>query len=123
MSSTGIMALAASALAIGIAAVGASAYTDAQRVADELTLLDRQTIQKAYGISDLVWDCAADVLSDKTVDDLVVFIESEVPTAGTPEETSLVTQIKECIYKDPFGWHGTENEWAIELLEIEKWEK
>jgi len=74
------------------------------------------------GVSDLVYDCVTDVLQGEDVEGIVDFIENEAPTAGTPEETQNAKAIKECVYQDPFGWHGTENEWAIELLETDTWE-
>jgi hypothetical protein len=121
MSTTGITAIAALALIGAAAILGPQAIQDAELSVANYELPTLETIKKAYGISDLVWDCAADALSGKDVDGLVTFIESEVPTAGTPEETPLAGQLKACVYQDPFGWHGTENEWAIELLNTEEW--
>lgn len=74
------------------------------------------------GVSDLVYDCVNDVLQGENSEGIVNFIENEAHTAGTPEETLRASEIKQCIYQDPFGWHGTENEWAIELLETDTWE-
>lgn len=119
-----ITAIAAGAIAIGMATFGAEAFTLAEETAESLGSMDKSTIQEAYGISDLVYNCVENAFEEnnkKNVDDLVSFIELEASTAGTENETPLASEIKACIYQDPFGWHGTENEWAIELLETEEW--
>lgn len=115
-----ITAIAAGALALGMATYGAQAFQNAEAVAQELGNLQIQTIQKAYGISDLVYDCVKDVLGTDA-DNIIRFIETEAQTTGTDAETETASKIKQCIYQDPFGWHGTENEWAIELLNTEEW--
>jgi len=123
--SNSITAIAAAALAIGISTYGIEAYKDAQEVANQLGSVEINTIKKAYGISDLVYNCVEEAFKKENknnVDDLVAFIELEAQTAGTENETQLAAEIKACVYQDPFGWHGTENEWAIELLDTESWE-
>jgi len=121
MSTTGITAIATMAVLTATAILGSQAIQDAEQLAASYEMPSLDTIKKAYGISDLVWDCAADALSGKDVDGLVTFIETEASTAGTEQETELSGKLKECVYQDPFGWHGTENDWAIELLNTEEW--
>lgn len=121
MSTTGIMTVATMAVLTATAILGSQAILDAEELVSNYEIPSKATIMKAYGISDLVWDCAADALSGKDVDGLVNFIETEAPTAGTETETELAAKLKACVYQDPFGWHGTENEWAIELLNTEEW--
>jgi hypothetical protein len=115
-----ITAIAAAALAVGITTYGVQAFQTAEEVAQELGSLQIETVKKAYGISDLVYNCVEDVLGTDA-DNIIRFIETEAQTTGTDAETETATQIKQCIYQDPFGWHGTENEWAIELLNTDEW--
>jgi hypothetical protein len=119
-----ITQIAAGALVLGIGSSGAHAYLESRDTAKQLGGMDIQVIKKAYGISDLVYDCVYETFASKNklnVDDIVNFIENETSTAGSELETPMAKTIKECIYQDPFGWHGTGNEWAIPLLETESW--
>lgn len=90
------------------------------------TLLDdmpAKEFARMNGISEIVYDCAFDVLQDKNVEELVQFIEVDAVAAADGEFSETAALLRECVYLDPLGWHGTENEWAIELLEIDKWER
>jgi hypothetical protein len=116
------IALLASAAAVAaLVPFGIQGIQETGKVIASYELPTKQVLQKAYGISDLVWDCVNDELQGKSAEELLLFIEEEASTAGTTEETALAGSIKECVYLDPFGWHGTENEWAIYLLKTEEW--
>lgn len=110
-----VEAIAALALATSITTAGFVGY------ADPFSGVEGETLRAQLGISKPVYDCATDVLAGKDVDGLVAFIENEAATAGGPEETPTAKALRYCVYKDPFGWYGTENEWAIELLHTETW--
>jgi hypothetical protein len=88
-----------------------------------LDTLEAKEFARLNGISEIVYDCAFDLLKDKSVEELVGFIENDIPQTDTLTEPTLVSAVRECIYLDPLGWHGTPNEWAIELLETDKWER
>lgn len=116
----GILALM---LASGMALGGAVLASDGLSLE---TMLDNTTAKefaRLNGISEIVYDCAYNLLKDESVDSLVSLIEDQQLPLEEQGRPSLTTAVRECIYLDPLGWHGTENEWAIELLEIEKWER
>jgi hypothetical protein len=111
-------------LAITIAGTGV-AYANLDNLSVE-TALDSMSVKefaRMNGISELVYNCAADVLAGKTAEELVEFIQSDAVSAGAGDFSPTASALKECIYLDPLGWHGTENEWAIELLQTDKWER
>lgn len=96
---------------------------------DDLTVptaLDNMSAKefaRMNGISEIVYDCAADVLAGKTGEELVEFIQVDAVKASEGDFSPTASALRECIYLDPLGWHGTENEWAIELLNTDEWER
>jgi hypothetical protein len=110
-------------LSSGMGLIGSVALLQGFTDSDPLNGITAKEFARLNGISEIVYDCAYDLLKDKSEAELIDFIENDAIKAGTIEEPILVGSVRECIYLDPFGWHGTPNEWAIELLEIEKWER
>jgi hypothetical protein len=96
---------------------------------DDLTIptaldsVSAKEFAKMNGISELVYDCAVEALSDRSVEELVDFIQVDAVNASTGDFSPSASALRECIYLDPLGWHGTENEWAIELLNTDEWER
>jgi hypothetical protein len=86
-------------------------------VPSPLDTMDPREFARQAGVSNLVYDCAEKVLEGKSVDELVLFIENEAATAGTPEETPTAAALKECVMLDPLGWAGTDMEQHIPLLQ------
>ena len=78
---------------------------------------------KMNGISEIVYDCATDVLAGKDAEGLIEFIQNDAVNAGLGDFSPTASALRECVYLDPLGWHGTDNEWAIELLNTDEWER
>lgn len=99
----------ASAMVLGLSATVAAG-------ADSLTQADASAWLQQAGISQLVQDCAAPILASKDATELETLIRSMDPAnadaAGSPE----VAALQACAMKDPFGWAGTDQEWAIPLV-------
>lgn len=97
-------------------AVSGTIYITAPLGAD----IEHKELLKQAGISELVYDCAAGVLNGKTSEELVSFIETDIPQVNTEGETETVSALEECVMQDPLGWHGTDKEQFIPLLGLEE---
>jgi len=106
--STGIEAVAAGALAVIIGTIGVQAANEFQ---DPFAGKTGQELRQQMGISDLVYECAEKVLEGKDVDGLVTIIEN------IKENNPTNQALAQCVAQDPFGWAGTEKEWALDLLD------
>jgi len=107
-------------MTISVATISFNEMQDS--IPDPFANMTISEFNQMVGVSDVVYDCVTDVLKNDDAESIIAFIETEAATAGTPSETPKAEAIKQCVYQDPFGWHGTENEWAIELLETDTWE-
>lgn len=96
-------------VAAGLVGVGTG---EALQVSDGIKLGE---LLQAAGISEPVYRCAQGVLAGKDADSLVSLIEASA-TSGTADETPTQARLRECVMADPFGWAGTDQEWAIGLL-------
>lgn len=106
--STGIEAIAAAALAVIIGTVGVQAANEFQ---DPFAGKSGQELRQQMGISEQVYQCAEEVLKDKDADGIVAIIEN------IKENNPTNQALAQCVAQDPFGWSGTENEWALDLLD------
>ena len=110
----------AGALARGLAAGGAATSIEsdgptdanANTIAEQLASPEFLT---GIGISQPVYECAQQVLEGETADDLEALIRSSA-TVGTTAETPTQAALRQCVEQDPFGWAGTDQEWAIPLV-------
>ena len=67
------------------------------------------------GISQPVYECAQRVLDGQDADAWAE-LSKTTATVGTVEETPTQARLRVCVEQDPFGWAGTDQEWAISLL-------
>lgn len=106
--------LATTTLVVAISA-GSLASLDAANpdtIAAELT---SQEFLSGIGISAPVYDCAKNATSGLSEEDLVTLINAS-DKVGTSSETPIQAELRKCVSMDPFGWAGTEQEWAIPLV-------
>lgn len=101
----------------------AYANLDYLDVPSALDSVSAKEFAKMNGISEIVYDCATDVLAGKNADELIEFIKNDAVSANAGDFSPTASALRECVYLDPLGWHGTENEWAIELLNTDEWER
>lgn len=81
--------------------------------------IDHKELARQAGISEPVYNCINDLLSNKTEDELIDIITEDIPNVNTDNETELVSAMEECVMQDPLGWYGTPNEEFIPLLGLE----
>lgn len=105
---TGIEGIAAIALAAAMSVVGYQAVNEFQ---DPFAGVTGTELRQQAGISDLVYQCAEEVLAGKDVDGIVAVIEK------IDEDNPTNRALAQCVAQDPFGWHGTDKEWALDLLD------
>jgi hypothetical protein len=117
--------LAFGLIMFSVAGVGVyqSVDLDAMSIPTMLDTVSAKEFANTNGISDIVYDCAVEVLSDRSAEELVEFIQTDAVEASEGDFSPAASALRECIYLDPLGWHGTENEWAIELLNTDEWER
>lgn len=106
--STGIEGIAALALAAAMSVVGIQAVNEFQ---DPFAGKSGQELRQQMGISEKVYQCAEEVLKGKDADGIVAVIEN------IQENNPTNQALAQCVAQDPFGWSGTENEWALDLLD------
>lgn len=104
---------------VAVIGLGGAVYVSVPTGLDDMPMED---FAKANGVSEVVLDCAKDVLAGKNVEELADFIDDEAKSAGTEAETATAKALRECVYQDPLGWHGTPFEEYIYLLETEDWD-
>lgn len=105
---TGVEAIGAIALAVLMSAVGVQAVNEFQ---DPFAGKSGQELRQQMGISEQVYQCAEAVLEGKDADGIVAVIEK------IKENNPTNQALAQCVAQDPFGWLGTENEWAMDLLD------
>lgn len=99
-----IEAITAVALVGGLAAGGAALAGTTQPADSSLATL--------AGVSQPVYDCATTALAGKTADQVQQLIDDIVNKRSNPDADALTA----CVQADPFGWAGTDQEWALQLL-------
>jgi len=77
--------------------------------------VDSKEFRSSVGVSEVVYECAERVLAEHSDDELIALIEAS-GDVGTVNETPVQYSLKVCAEKDPFGWSGTDQEWALDLL-------
>jgi hypothetical protein len=65
--------------------------------------IDVPKLRQEIGISDVVYNCAQDVLSGYTKKDLLTLVNNS-DKVGTAAETDTQAALRECVMQDPFGW-------------------
>lgn len=105
---SGVEALAAAALAVIVSTVGIQAVNEFQ---DPFAGTTGQELRQQAGISDPVYQCTEKVLAGKDVDGIATVIEN------IKEDNPTNRALAQCVAMDPFGWIGTDKEWALDLLD------
>lgn len=94
------------------AAIGSSATVGINELMEQVNSAE---FRASVGVSEVVYECAEKVLASHTDEELIALIEQS-GTVGTADETPVQYSLRVCVEQDPFGWAGTEEEWALELL-------